>query len=268
MKHNTSKITGVLHQQQSQQHYCLRRYFPDPSLTDWVEQFWLVDWDLDDGITHTQQNLPDPNFHLVISNDGVRIIGPVSKVYAYEMKGKGRIIGVKFELGALVEVLDRPLATYVDTDILARHVVGVQVADALASLRTCNSDDAICCALQEHLTPFVPKLSEQQRRVRDMVRLIKSETAICKVDQLAEYTQLSPRMLQRLFKTYVGLSPKLLIRKYRLHKALEQLDNANIDVFDIVAQLGYTDQSHLIRDFKDVVGVTPQMMMNKNSKEK
>lgn len=268
MKHNTSKITGVLQQQQSQQHYRLRRYFPDLGLTDWVEQFWLVDWDLGDGITHTQQNLPDPNFHLIISNDGVSIIGPVSKVYTYQMKGQGRIIGVKFELGALAEVLDRPLATYVDTDILARHVVGAEVADTLASLLTCNSDDAICCALQEHLTPFVPKISQQQRRVNELLRLIKSETAICKVDQLAEHTQLSPRVLQRLFKTYVGLSPKWLIRKYRLHKALEQIEYGNIDIFDIVAQLGYTDQSHLIRDFKDVVGVTPQMMMNKNSKEK
>lgn len=258
MKHNTSKITGVLHQQQSQQHYRLRRYFPDPSLTDWVEQFWLVDWDLDDGITHTQQNLPDPNFHLVISDDRVRIIGPVSKVYAYEMKGKGRIIGVKFELGALHELLDLPLIEYVDKEIETRTVFGADVVAELTKLVKVTSDRAICQTLQTCLRAFVTPIREAQRTVRQLVNLMKEDSSLCKVNQLADHSGHSPRMLQRYFKTYVGLSPKWLIRKYRLHHALEQLDSGQSDMLDIVAQLEYTDQSHLIRDFKDVVGVTPR----------
>lgn len=258
MQDNTTKITGVLHQQESQQHYQLRRYFPDACLAGFAEQFWLVDWSIEDGKSHTQQNLPDPNFHLVISDEGIRFIGPVSKVYAYEMKGEGRIIGVKFELGALIELLDMPLAAYLDTEIHADDVLGAEVVDALDSLLTVNSDTAICHVLQERLTPFVPTMSEQQERVQELVRLIKDESAICKVEQLAEHTKLSLRMIQRHFKTYVGLSPKWLIRKYRLHKALEELDKDNVTILDIVAQLDYTDQSHLIRDFKEVVGVTPR----------
>lgn len=258
MKNNTSKITGVLHQQQSQQHYRLRRYFPDPGLTDWVEQFWLVDWDLDDGITHTQQNLPDPNFHLVISNDGVSIIGPVSKVYTYQMKGKGRIIGVKFELGALHELLDLSLIEYVDKETEASKVFGADVVAELKKLVNVTSDRAICQTLQTCLRAFVTPVSEAKATVRHLVSLMKENSSLCKVTQLAEHSGHSPRMLQRNFKTYVGLSPKWLIRKYRLHHALEQLDSGQSDVLDIVTQLEYTDQSHLIRDFKQMVGVTPK----------
>ncbi|WP_258807048.1 helix-turn-helix transcriptional regulator [Pseudidiomarina sp. CB1] len=258
MQNNTSKITGVLHQQQSQQHYRLRRYFPDACLADMIEQFWLVDWNLAESKTHTQQNLPDPNFHLVINDEGARIISPVSKVYAYEMKGEGKIIGVKFEIGALDELLDLPLASYVDKVIDASKVFDADVVAELSKLLNVNDDSAICQTLQASLKPFATPVSEAQSVVRHLVRLMKEDSSLCKVTELAEHSGHSPRMLQRYFRTYVGLSPKWLIRKYRLHQALEQLDSGHADILDIVAQLEYTDQSHLIRDFKDVVGVTPR----------
>lgn len=82
----------------------------------------MVDWKLAESMTHTQQNLPDPNFYLVINDEGAQIIGPVSKVYAYEMRGEGRLIGAKFEIGALHELLGLPLVSYVDKEIDAGNV--------------------------------------------------------------------------------------------------------------------------------------------------
>ena len=61
-----------------------------------------------------------------------------------------------------------------------------------------------------------------------------------------------------MFKTYVGLSPKWLIRKYRLHHALEMLENKQFSVAELAANLDYADQSHLIRDFNEFLNVTPK----------
>jgi len=60
-----------------------------------------VDWELKAGLSHKQQNLPDPNFHLIIDNGKIKLIGPVSKVYTYKMLGKGSLFGIKFHTGAL-----------------------------------------------------------------------------------------------------------------------------------------------------------------------
>ena len=49
-----------------------------------------------------------------------------------------------------------------------------------------------------------------------------------------------------------------MIRRYRLHEALERLDAGTaVDLPKLAAELGYFDQAHFIRDFKHLVGRTP-----------
>ena len=96
-----------------------------------------------------------------------------------------------------------------------------------------------------------------QQSVQKLVSLIKDEQSIVKVSQLSERAELSPRMIQRYFRKHIGLSAKWLIRKYRLHRVLERLDAGEVNILDVAMELEYTDQSHLIRDFKEIIGVTP-----------
>ena len=257
LKINRSRVTGVLHQKESQQFYSLRRYYPKFELTDFIDQFWLVDWNLPANKTHTQRNLPDPNFHLVISNDSVKVVGPVTKVYNYMMSGKDRIIGVKFSLGALQHVLSLPLVEYVDKEIDASKIFGERLTEALASLLAIKSDALICEILEKRLTPHKTSVCDSQQSVQKLVSLIKDEQSIVKVSQLSERAELSPRMIQRYFRKHIGLSAKWLIRKYRLHRVLERLDAGEVNILDVSMELEYTDQSHLIRDFKQIIGVTP-----------
>ena len=65
-------------------------------------------------------------------------------------------------------------------------------------------------------------------------------------------------MLQRLFGRYVGVSPKWVIQRYRLHEAAEQLATGeSVSQTELALNLGYSDQAHFIRDFKAIVGVSP-----------
>jgi AraC-like DNA-binding protein len=69
---------------------------------------------------------------------------------------------------------------------------------------------------------------------------------------------MNKRTLQRLFAKYVGVSPKWVIQRYRLHEAAEQLAaGSSIGQAALAADLGYSDQAHFVRDFKSVVGMTP-----------
>jgi AraC-like DNA-binding protein len=66
------------------------------------------------------------------------------------------------------------------------------------------------------------------------------------------------RRLQRLFSDYVGVGPKWVIRRYRLHEAAARAaDGAGLDLVRLAAELGYADQAHLTRDFTAMVGVPP-----------
>ena len=91
MKDNDKMLTGVLHHKLSSERYHLRRYFPNSTLKGLIEQFWLVSWDLEDKDSHTQKNLPDPNFHLILDNQKIKLIGPISKTYSYKMEVWGTL---------------------------------------------------------------------------------------------------------------------------------------------------------------------------------
>jgi AraC-like DNA-binding protein len=65
-------------------------------------------------------------------------------------------------------------------------------------------------------------------------------------------------MLQRWFNEYVGVGPKWVINRYRLHEAIERLaGDLPVDWTQLALELGYFDQAHFIRDFKALVGVPP-----------
>jgi AraC-like DNA-binding protein len=257
LQKNHNAITGVLHHSQSAELYQLRRYFPDAALAELIEQFWLVDWDLRGKPAHRQQNLPDPNFHFVISNGTASLLGPVSKSYSYEMQGKGQIIGVKFGLGALAARLNFKPADFIDQQMDTQQLFDIDCSQLLAELSVAHSDQQILAILHACFLPFAVPPSGQCTRVRQLVGLIKQQSDITSVELLAERSALSVQTIQRCFRQYLGLNPKWLIRKYRLHQALLLLEQQAVTAADLVAALGYSDQSHLIHDFIDFVGMTP-----------
>jgi AraC-like DNA-binding protein len=72
------------------------------------------------------------------------------------------------------------------------------------------------------------------------------------------------RTLQRRFADHIGISPKAVIRRYRLYEAAEAAREAEIDWGALAADLGYADQAHLVRDFRAGFGVTPAAYAARN----
>ena len=64
--------------------------------------------------------------------------------------------------------------------------------------------------------------------------------------------------LDRQFTEQVGLSPRTLARILRMRRLLDEIDvHGSVGWADKAADLGWSDQAHLIRDFKRHTGVTP-----------
>jgi AraC-like DNA-binding protein len=80
---------------------------------------------------------------------------------------------------------------------------------------------------------------------------------VLRVDDFARRRGLSVRRLQRLFLAHVGVGPKWVIRQYRLQEAVEQAADGPLDWAALAADLGYSDQAHLVREFTAVIGVSP-----------
>jgi AraC-like DNA-binding protein len=74
--------------------------------------------------------------------------------------------------------------------------------------------------------------------------------------QLAQVTGLSPFYLVRVFHRTVGLPPHAYLNQVRLQQAKELLLRGR-PIASVAYEVGFTDQSHLTRRFKQIYGVTP-----------
>ncbi len=104
----------------------------------------------------------------------------------------------------------------------------------------------------------MPERDENLVVIGEVVDLIIGDPEITKVDDILLQLKLNKRTLQRLFRQYVGISPKWMIKRYRLHEAAEQLAAGSVtDWPKLALDCGYFDQAHFIRDFKSIVGRSP-----------
>jgi AraC-like DNA-binding protein len=94
--------------------------------------------------------------------------------------------------------------------------------------------------------------------VLQIVNAIADDREITKVDDVVRFAGASKRTLERLFREYVGVGPKWVIQRYRLHEAAEFAARCKRqDWAELAARLGYADQAHFIRDFTRFVGQSP-----------
>ena len=67
-----------------------------------------------------------------------------------------------------------------------------------------------------------------------------------------------PRTFVRRFRAQAGLTPKRFARVRRMQRIIRSLRSANrVDWCVLAAEHGFTDQAHLIHDFRDLTGITP-----------
>ncbi len=78
------------------------------------------------------------------------------------------------------------------------------------------------------------------------------------VESMAEYCNLSAIQFNRLFKARTGMTPKSYIDSFKMQMAVEMLSAPSLPIGEIASRLGYVDQYHFSRRFKQLKGRSPQ----------
>jgi len=77
------------------------------------------------------------------------------------------------------------------------------------------------------------------------------------LDELAHKLDLSTRQLERLFKAETGKAPQAYAKQVRLRTAAWLLTSSDKTVADIASSCGFSDASHLGREFRKQFGMPP-----------
>ena len=250
--------SGVLDLRAGLDHFDHWRCEPAPALAELVEHYWRVRWNVPGPEPYVQHTLSNASVHLCAERGSSRIQGVVTGRFTRPLSGRGRVFGVKFRPAGFRPFLGSPVAALADRSLSVGAVFGL-AGDAYVERVLGLEDDLAMAAaadafLQETLPPTDPVVADVNR----IVALIVAERAVTRVDHVVERTGVGKRTVQRLFHEYVGVSPKWIIQRYRLHEAAQRLaDDPDAALADLALDLGYCDQAHFVRDFKSVVGRPP-----------
>ena len=103
-------------------------------------------------------------------------------------------------------------------------------------------------------------MAERVKRVIERMQGDPSRTFSLR--EMAESVNLSPPYFCYLFKTITGVPPAKYLKSLRMQQAAVLLRTTFLSVKEVVSRVGFTDESHFVRDFKRMFGVTPSEYRN------
>jgi AraC-like DNA-binding protein len=241
-------------------------------LRPFVERYWSVRWDFTGRPPYRSEVLSHPSVNVSAESGtqprfgfpmpAVLVHGVVTRRFTVDLAGAGRVSAVKFRPGgfaAFTGVLPGRNAVAP----LGREL-GLPAHRLLADVLAEDDDDARTAVLDGALAPLAPEPPGPYLDLLGIVGRAAEDRALVRVDQLADLAGTSVRSLQRLFATYVGVSPKAVLARYRLQDAAAAIDDGEVeDLAGLAASLGWFDQAHFSRDFRSVVGMTPSAYLQK-----
>lgn len=230
---------------------------PSLSLSFFVEHYWSVRWDMRETGPLVQENLPFPSVHLVFEKGNTKIFGVVSGKFSKALEGKNRVFGIKFRPGAFYPFYRKPISGFTDKTLTLEEVFGIPSLPLEEEVFSMDSEEELVRFAEKFLYERLPEEDKTVETINRIIEEISNKREIIKVEDIVEFSGLNKRTLQRMFQQYVGVGPKWVINRYRMFEILDRVSERT-DWADLALELGYFDQSHFIKDFKRMVGLSPE----------
>jgi AraC-like DNA-binding protein len=254
---------GILNPRMAEQQFSLSRHGPSRDLAAFIERYWLIRWDLRGRPPHTQATLPYPCVNIVFEQEGARVWGVCSRKFEKVLEGQGSVVGIKMRPGGFRPFVDFPIRALTDGSRSLRECFA-QAVDVEREVMAESRDDARISLVEAFFRSRLPPHDPNVDLVAHVVTLAESSRDIATVEDLARRSRVSLRRMQRLFREYVGVSPKWVLRRFRIHEAAQRAEGGEVRWSQLASELGYTDQSHFIRDWRAQVGMTPKEYARSN----
>lgn len=163
--------------------------------------------------------------------------------------------------------------------MIVRHCVeaGMELEQAyrlsdfyILKMDACTSIPAICRLHDSMVLDYTGKMLLLKKEnviskpvIRCMDYIYGHLNSRITIEELADYTKLSPSYLSRLFKKELGVAISSYINEKKIEKAQHLLKYSDYSLVEIANYLAFSSQSHFIQAFKKSVGLTPKKYRDK-----
>lgn len=241
---------------------------PREELRPYVRYYWILKCDTPFSVLTFPIGCPQIIFHrkspLFIHELGsfqspFTISGQVNFPAHIQTDGNLEIVVAVFYPHTIGMFIDTPPSALYNLEINGYDIGNSGLNDAASKIFDCHDNyEAIRILEQWLLRKIKPTLNLRRIGMSiDELMLTPSLT----VNRLAENACLSRKQYERVFREQIGMNPKEYARIVRFQKAIWMLQCGSRDYADVAAACGYGDQSHLIREFKEMSGYTPKSLL-------
>jgi len=232
---------------------------------------WLEEKDLPEPfitcLANTEQNLCFYTRDLmkVVPVENVEIPVPPTVVTGPKYKPSGLLFG-KDHL--MIKVAFHPTGTYrllgidmqqtVNTGIDATSFWGDDILAVLSRLRETSNYDMMFSLVCSFIESKFDMKCRPQEAIDDVAVQMLDPSNTHSLEDWAATSCLSLRQFERNFISRVGVSPKLFIRIVRFENAMKiKNSHPGNSWLEIALESGYTDSSHLLKEFKEFAEFPP-----------
>ncbi|MEI2264322.1 AraC family transcriptional regulator [Erwinia sp. CGal63] len=187
-------------------------------------------------------------------NPRARVCGTTLEARGADMLHNHHYFGVRFAPGVVPDFLDVMAEEIPDREFsFLEAVPGARLAfEQIVQAETFPRRIALFNAA------FTMRLARKASPATQLsIHAMRQRKGNIRVDQLAALTGYTCRTLQRQFRQDTGLSPKAFSRILRCQSALGAMHRSGCSSSDLAFDLGFSDQSHFLREFKRFVSTTP-----------
>lgn len=233
---------------------------PPPHLAGRVAAFWVHE-----GHGGPCRILPDGcmDFWFDLASGKARVIGTMTEASVVLVPERARFFGMRFRPGAAADYLTDAVRDFVDGAAPLADVTHAGRAALPERVATAKDDAARIAILSEYLLASGARVRPSDHRVRRAAELLRADTSSAPVRSVAAALGLGERQLERLFSERVGIGPKQFARVARMERAVALIGRApQRGQAWLASAAGYADESHLIREFHSLAGVTPANFAN------
>lgn len=249
----------------------LLRYRPAAPICQFVECFWWSE--RSEPQTHCEHILPSGRVQLVFALHDHPIVfrpraasdwmawrgsvvhGPQWGHYIAGPKPCGAVMGVSFRPGCAAAVLGIPMSELANQHVSLCALWGKRGDELRERLRAAIAPQAAFRILETTLNARIqtPLLVHPA-----VARALACSRLSPRISAIQREAGCSPRHFIALFTSSVGVTPKHYYRIQRFNFVTQRLaSNADIMLADLALSVGYSDQAHLTREFREFAGVTP-----------
>lgn len=258
------------------------RYFaPHPKLRHLVNTYYLYDAQLADDLKISDRLITESaNLRVFIGGEWtgetrhngkfavprVILCGPNSYPNHVSVTGSFRMFGIGILPLGWSALFGQSAADFADRVVDFADVVGPASRDcAYEAIDTLRDDDMLIDRLEQQLFKI---LAARQARLSPVVRAVQDLIAthpVNRVDRLGEKVETSPRQLERLIRDSFGFSPKTALRRARVRRTINAMKGYIGRDWESQAEVDFSDQSHLIHEFRRFTGMTPSAYIRQSN---